>query len=299
MREDFDAVIVGGGPAGLAAALWLGRYGRRVRVYDAGAPRNEPTRAVHGYPGLADLPPAALRQRLRAQAEVAGAEVRDGCVAAIEGDKDAFRLRLDDAEVGARRVLLAYGRHDVVPDVPGLMDAFGRLVFHCPDCDGPEVRGRRVGVIGWDVEAARVALYLCGWAHSMVLLTHGHRPDLTAPQAAVLARHAVEVRAARIERITAGDALDLAFADGERVTLDALFFHFGSHPGCDLAERLGCERDAEGHVRVDRKRETSVPGVFAAGDLVGLPYLAINAAAEGVHAALAMHRSLLPSDIDL
>lgn len=300
--EEYDVVIVGGGPAGLAAAFWLARYRRRVCVLDSGEPRNEASLAVHGYPGLPDLPPLELRQRLREQAEAAGAEVESGRVVRIDGGKDAFGVRTDAARVlRARRVLLAYGILDLVPDVPGLEAARGTSVFHCPDCDGPSMTGCRVGVIGWTRQAASLALFLRTWADRLVLLLHGHPFEANAHTLATLDRYHVAVQPERIVRVApeGGRTLSLHLASGEAVAVEGLFFHVGSEPASDLARRLGCETGENGYLRTDQGFETTVPGVFAAGDIVGHPHLVISAAARGVQAALAIHRSLLPPEWSL
>lgn len=297
--EEYDAAIVGGGPAGLAAAFWLARYRRRVRVLDSGEARNEPTWAVHGYPGLPDLPPSELRRRLREQAEAAGAEVESARVVRIEGRKDAFDVYARAAPaLRARRVLLAYGVRDLLPDVPGLEEALGTSVFHCPDCDGPAMAGCRVGVIGWTRQAAALALFLRTWAGRLVLLPHGHPLDVDAGMRATLERYHVAVQPERISRVSpaGGRTLSLHLASGEVMGVDGLFFHVGTEPASNLAERLGCETAGPGYLRTDHGLETTVPGVFAAGDIAGYPHLAISAAAQGVHAALAIHRSLLPPE---
>lgn len=291
--------IVGGGPAGLAAAYWLARYRRRVRVLDSGEARNEPTWAVHGYPGLPDLPPSELRRRLRVQAEAAGAEVESARVVRIEGRKDAFDVHTSTAQaLRARRVLLAYGVRDLLPDIPGLEEALGTSVFHCPDCDGPTMAGLRVGVIGWTRQAAALALFLHTWAGRLVLMPHGHPLEVDARTRATLERYHVAVQPERISRVTpaGGRALSLHLASGEVIVVDGVFFHIGTEPASDLGERLGCETNGQGYLRTDRGLETTVPGVFAAGDIAGHPHLAISAAAQGVLAALAIHRSLLPSE---
>ncbi len=299
---DYDAIVVGGGPAGLAAALWLGRYGRRTVVIDAGEPRNEPTWAVHGFPGLPEIPPLTLRRRLREQAAAAGAEILEGFVSGAGGEKDAFTLRDEGgSEWRSHRLLLAYGRKDVVPQIQGIEAVYGTSVFHCPDCDGPTVAGQRVGVLGGDLDAAGLALFLTSWTPYIVLIPHPADGPLDPSTRVTLERHGVNSRTGRVVRLEAdGAALRAAhFDDGGQIRLDALFFHLGTFPACDLAAHLGCEADRGGHLGVDRGQQTSTPGVYAAGDLTGHPYLAATAAAEGVRAALAIHRSLLPADLEI
>ncbi|MGH7482464.1 MAG: NAD(P)/FAD-dependent oxidoreductase [Longimicrobiales bacterium] len=295
----WDALIVGGGPAGLSAAIWLARYHRSVLVLDSGEPRNQPTWAVHGFPGLPEVPPLTLRRRLRDQAEAAGARVRAALASECHGRKDGFDLRLADGPVlRARRVLFAFGRQDVVPEIEGMEAAFGISVFHCPDCDGPTVRGRSVAVLGSDAEAVALALFLTPWASRLTLIA----AESPAPQLrARLDRAGVETRSGSVKRLRSTDGLleSIDLDDGAALPADALFFHLGTYPACELAQALGCDCDTGGHVSVDHGQETSVPGIYAAGDLTGHPYLAIAAAADGVRAALSIHRSLLPAELEL
>lgn len=292
-----DAVVVGGGPAGLSTALWLGRYRRRVLLVDQGEPRNEPAWAVHGYPGLPDPLPSELRRRLSEQALGAGAGMREGEVVRITGDKDDFTVHTGDADTfRARRVVLAYGLRDYLPDIEGLDELYGTSVFHCPDCDGPAVADTRIGVIGWDRYGANLALYLRHWSDEITLLPHDHQLSLDHDALLILQDAGIACRSGVVRRVVGhgGNLTQAEFDDGDALRLDALFFHLGSEPRCELAEILDCELDDDGYVRVDRGQETSRAGVHAAGDITGPPHLAAIAAAEGVRAALAIHRSLLP-----
>lgn len=293
----YDVLVVGGGPAGLSAALWLARYRRRVVVVDAGHGRNEAAWAVHGYPGVPDPTPAELRARLAEQALAAGAELRPGRVAVVEGRKDEFRARTEAGEpVAARRVLLAFGLEDELPQLPGVREAYGTSVFHCPDCDGPSMVGAVLGVLGNDHGAAALALYLLTWGSRVLLLTGGASPDYGDAVAQALERNGIEVHRQPLEALEVADSrlTGVRTRDGQVIALEALFFDSGVRPSSDVARRLGCDHDDDGHLEVDHARETSVPGVFAAGDLTGHPYLAVSAAAEGALAALALHRSLIP-----
>lgn len=296
---EFDVAVVGGGPAGLSAALWLGRYGRTVRVLDTSSPRNAPTWAVHGFPGLPDPTPHELRRKLLEQAQSAGTERTEADVVDVNGRKDRFSVRSRAGEEWrTRRVLLAFGRRDRLPDFPGAEELYGTSLFHCPDCDGPSAVGARVGVIGGDDTAAALALFLSHWAASVTILSHGAEPSLGPEAQRRLRRYEVSVRSEPLvdTHSTQGRLREVALADGSRLPLDCLFFHSRTLPACDLARPIGCACDPQGHVEVDHAQETTVPGVYAAGDLTGHPYLAIAAAAEGVRAALAIHRSLLPDD---
>lgn len=298
MTDDIvDAIIVGGGPAGLSAAMWLGRYRRSVAVIDSGEPRNEPAWAVHGYPGVSDPKPSELRRRLYEQAVGAGAQVTSDEAVAADGDKGEFRVRLQSgAELRGRRVILAYGLRDYVPDIEGVAPLYGTSVFHCADCDGPAFVDARVGVIGADRHCANLALYLRHWTDQVTLLAHGEELELDDVALNVLGDAGIPVRHERLLSLVGhgGNLTQAELDGGDALRLDALFFHLGSEPRCDLADVLGCEADEDGYVRVDRGQETSCPGVHAAGDITGPPHLASIAAAEGVRAALTIHRSLLP-----
>lgn len=300
--QEYEAVIVGGGPAGLAAALWLARYRRRLKIFDGGHPRNEFARAVHGYPGLPDLAPRELRRRLLDQATDLGAEHAPIEVVAIEGERDRFQIQpAAGGRISAQRVLLAFGERDVLPALPGIEAVYGTSVYHCPDCDGPGMVGRSVGVIGHDRRAAALALFLLVWTDRVVLLTNRQEPQLQARTRAMLARAAVPIDDRRITHLhgTAGRLAAVELDESARVPFDALFCHTASVPASDLAQRLGCTYDERGYVRTDSAHETSIRGVYAAGDLTGHPHLAICAAADGVCAALGIHRSLLPSSYEL
>jgi len=299
MESFEDVVVIGGGPAGLASALWLGRYRLRTLLVDAGDPRNAPTLAIHGYLGLDDPSPAALRAAARAQATRAGARLREGLVEEVEGKKDSFRVHLEGGFViHARRVLFATGLRDIIPEIPGLADCYGTSIWHCPDCDGPGILDLRVGVIGWGRQISAFCMEMLTWTDRLTLFTHGREPELPPAARAALERFDIPVVTEAVERIegTSGKLRALVMAGGERVPLDAVFFHIASGPGCVIPARLGCEADEEGILRVDDDFETTVPGVFAAGDITHGSKLAIQAAADGTRAAIGIYRSLLPKE---
>jgi len=179
----YDVAIVGGGPAGLTAAMWLARYLRSVVLVDSGDPRNWQTRGVNGYLGLPDVTPAALRGAGRQEARRWGAELIDGCVSTITRESDEhFRLELESgATLESRRVLLAFGVKDIWPDIPGLERIYGASAYHCPDCDGHETRGKKTVVVGVGRKAVGLALALATWTRELVICTNGHDPELTAP----------------------------------------------------------------------------------------------------------------------
>ncbi len=296
--DSCDVVVIGGGPAGLAAALWLARYRLRTRIYDAENPRNAPTWAVHGYLGVPDPPPDELRRIGREQATIAGAEFVSSTVHAVDGEIDAFEVRLDDgSSVSAKRVLFATGLRDIIPEIPGLLDFYGKGIWHCPDCDGPGVADLRVGVIGWGRSIAAFCMQMLTWTDRLTVLTHGHEPDLPRRSREALRHHAIPVEVEPVTRIVGETLVEgVEFESGRFEPMDALFFHIAYGPGCSIPAGLGCEADEEGTLIVNRNYETSVPGIYAAGDITHGSKLAIRAAADGTRAAIGIYRSLLPDD---
>lgn len=323
----YDAAIVGGGPAGLSAAIWLGRYLHSVALIDSGDPRNWETQGINGFLGLPEIRPAELRGAGRAEAKRYDVDLIDGFVVrARREDDDRFVLEYDPipvtkAEDGrrgpgdtrrpddnstrdcttplvARRILLAIGLKDVWPRIDGIGEVYGDRAHVCPDCDGFSTRDKKTVVIGKGRKAVGMALNLLTWTNDVAVCTNGHDPELDDYLAAKLGRHDIPVHRERIERVNRreGSLRSLHFADGRTLGCEKLFFAIGQYPADDLGAQLGCERDEDGHVVVDRHFHTSVRNVFAAGDIIPGPQLGIVAAADGAVAALAMHKSLVPDD---
>lgn len=294
----YDAAIVGGGPAGLSAAIWLGRFLHSVVLIDSGDPRNWEARGVHGYLGLPDVPPKDLRGSGRDEARRFGAELVDGFVrSAARLDDEHFRLILDSGQIfESRRLLLAFGIKDEWPDVPGLDKCYGETVHHCPDCDGYEARGCKMVVIASGRKAAGMAFALTTWTRDLVICTNGEPANIEASALAKLDQLNVPVLVDKITRIGSkeGQVRQLELAGGKALDCERIFFALGQYPADDLAVQLGCKRDDQDMIEVDRSQETTISNVYAAGDLVPGPNLAISAAAEGAIAAAAIHRSLMP-----
>jgi len=297
----YDVAIVGGGPAGLTAAMWLGRYLRRVVLVDSGDPRNWQTRGVNGYLGLPDVTPAALRGAGRREARRYGAELIDGCVESIAQRKaGGFDVALEGGQaLASRRVLLAYGVKDIWPEIPGLEKIYGATAYHCPDCDGHETRGKKTVVVGAGRKAVGLALSLATWTRELVICTNGHDPELAEPLLAQLDALNIPVLTERVTRALHEDRTLYALELEGRMQLDCerLFFSIGRYPADDLAQRLGCERNDEECVIIDERFHTSVPNVYAAGDLVPGTQIALSAAAGGAKAAIAIHHSLLAPEL--
>ncbi len=298
--DTYEVAIVGGGPAGLSAAIWLGRYLHSVVVVDAGDPRNWEARGIHGYLGLEGVTPAELRGRGRDDARRFGATLIDAAVThAAKIDDDEFELSLDSGTtIRASRILLAIGVRDVWPDVPGLEKCYGATAHVCPDCDGYEARGLKTVVIGSGRKAAGLALALTTWTREIVICTNGVAAGMTSEILGKLDALNIPILETSIEKITStgNEARSVDLGGGMCLDCDQIFFAIGQEPSDDLGAQLGCERDDIGRVVTDLHFHTSVWNVFAAGDIVHGPQMAIAAAGIGAVAAVAIHHSLLPDE---
>lgn len=291
----YDAIIIGGGPAGLTCAIFLARYRRPVLVIDEGRPRNYATQGIHGFLGQHGIAPGELLERGRAEAKESGAELSTGRVQKIEQVGDTFEVTMDGATHRGRRIVLAYGVRDTLPDIPEVESYYGRSVHHCPDCDGFECSDQRIGVIGWGKKVVGLALKLLQWSDDIVVFTHGHEREWDEEEHSKLLAEQIDIKDEKVVALD-GDPLQAAVLEtGERVSVQRLFFNIKVERSCDLAESLGC-RVAEDtpNVIVDEHRMTTVEGVWAVGDLVEGAQLAITAAADGAIAAIAINKSLLP-----
>jgi thioredoxin reductase len=295
----FDVAIVGGGPAGLTASIWLARYLHRVLLVDSGDPRNWETRGINGFLGHPGVRPAELRGMGRDEARSHGAELVDAvCDTVSRIDEDTFELVLaDGVRHRARRLLLAIGLKDVWPDIPGLEHVYGADAHVCPDCDGRDCTEKKVVVIGTGRKAVGMALNLTTWTNQIIICTNGKPAGFDLPEyCQKLDALNIPVIQAPITRIHHSGARvqSLDFEEGMSLDTDKIFLAVAQYPADDLGAQLRCERDAGGHIIVDDAYHTSVRNCFAAGDIVPGPQLAIAAAGDGAIAALAIHKSLVP-----
>ncbi len=295
-----DALVIGGSFAGLSAAMQLARAGRPVTVLDTGSPRNRFAAASHGFFGQDGLPPAQMignaRRMLAAypsvrfvDAEALGAEPdgQGGFVVALAGG----------AQVQAKKLVLAFGVEDELPDVPGLAPRWGRTVLHCPYCHGYEFRQRPLGVLHGASFSPQKAMLVADWGPTTLFLQGAQPPDATVR--AQLAARGVAIETAPIAGLEGeGTALQAArLADGRRVPLAALFVAPRTRPRSAIAAQLGCAFDENPLgpvIRTDPMTKlTSVPGIYAAGDLTRGAHNATLASADGVLAGGAAHQSLV------
>lgn len=298
MTEQFlDAVIVGGGPAGLTAAIYLARFRRKFVLVDDGASRMGWIPITHNHPGFPDgIAGPELLSRMRAQAGSFGAKIVNGQVERVEAITDGFRLLLKGGgTLQARFLVLATGVVDREPDLPDLFGAVQRgLLRICPICDAYEVIDQRVAVVGRGAHAAREALFLRHYSDRVSLLLLGEPDDLDAACRAELTVNGVDVLETAISAVVIEQnrIVALDFADGEQRAFDVLYSALGMTSRSDLAVQLGAALAADGRLQVDEHQLTTVPRLYAAGDVVrGLNQISI-AQGEGAIAATDIHNRL-------
>jgi thioredoxin reductase len=282
---------VGGGAAGLSAALVLGRARQDVLLVDAGNQSNRPAHAIGGLLAQEGTSPAALYAAAHEQlAQYPSVAVRRGEVDSIERDGDGFRARVADADVRARRVLLAMGMEYAVPDLPGVAERWGDRVFHCPFCHGWEARDGRLALLA-DGEGAMIrALLLRGWSDDVVLL--GTVDDAAR---AKLDAAGVPVDDRPVAAIT-GDGATVVFADGSELERDAVMAEAPLRQRSTLAADLGLELTPAGAIKVDTFARTSLRGVFAAGDVAGTHAQVSTAIGAGAAAGGFIRQDLLAAE---
>ncbi len=292
-----DVVVVGGGAAGLSAALVLGRARRRVAVVDAGAPRNAPAAHMQGFLSRDGMPPADLLTTGRTEAHGYGVELIEDRVARIDA---GFTVRLASGRVlHARRILLATGARDELPHIPGVRERWGRDLLHCPYCHGWEVRDQPVGVLGTRPDAVGHALLVRQWSADVVLFAHTIDPS--GDELQQLAARGVRVVSGRVARlVTDADRLiGVELEDGRTIPRSAVFIRSTNVPHEDgLLAGLGCEVDEAGFPIVDASGRTSTEGVWAAGNVVDPRLQVITSAGAGSVAAIAINADLVRDDVE-
>jgi thioredoxin reductase len=298
MKEDaYDVVVVGGGAAGLSAALVLGRARRRVAVIDAGAPRNAPAAHMQGFLSRDGMPPADLLAEGRDEVTGYGVELVNDQVLGIE---PGFVVRVAGGRtVTARRILMATGVGDELPDVPGVRQRWGKDLLHCPYCHGWEVRDQPLGVLGALPGSAQHALLVRQWSDDVVFFVHTY--DLTPAEQRQLGARRIRVVSGEVARLVVQDdrLTGVELTDGRVVARTAVFVRPGNLPHDDgLLAGLGCERNEAGFPLVDGTGLTSVPGVWAAGNVADPRAQVITSAGAGSAAAIAINADLVQEDAE-
>lgn len=293
-EREVDVVVVGGGPAGLGAALALGRAAKRVLLCDAGARRNAAAEHMHGFLTRDGISPSEFRRIAREQLRPYAVTPVDTGVTTIEPEGRRFAVTLaDTTRVSCRRVLLTLGLCDELPDVPGVRELWGHRIFGCPYCHGWEARNTPWGMLADTPALVEHAIFLTGWTTDVVAFTNGP-VDIPAELRGRLTRAGVRLDARRIRRMVGGPDRRLTgveMEDGALVPREAMVVRPPQRQ-TDLVRGLGLALDEQGLVRTDDGAETSSPGIHAAGDLAAPMQAAIFAAAAGTRAAYLMNHRL-------
>lgn len=296
-NEMYDVVIVGGGAAGLSAALVLGRARRRVLVIDGGAPRNAPAAHMQGFLSRDGMPPAELLAAGRSEVIGYGVEIVSDQVLAIE---PGFIVRLAGGRVATgRRILVATGVGDELPDIPGVRERWGKDLLHCPYCHGWEVRDQPLGVLGTHPMSVLHAQLVRQWSDDVAYFVHTN--DLNSAEEAQLQARGIRVVRGEVARLVIDDGrlTGVELTDGQVIARTAVFVRPGNLPHADgLLAGLGCELDAAGFAMVDATGGTSTPGVWAAGNIVDPRAQVITSAGAGSAAAIAINADLVQDDVE-
>jgi thioredoxin reductase len=287
----YDAIIVGGGPAGLSAALILGRSRRRVLLCDNGRPRNRWAKEMHGYLTRDGVAPAEFLRMAREEISRYGIEFQHVTVKNARAEQGGFEVELENGlRCRSRKLLIATGVADELPPIPNIKPFYGSSVHHCPYCDGWENRDKRIAVYS---RKPGLALSMLTWSSDVMLFTDGPARLKRADRNRLAARK-IAVHPEKIARLEGEDGVlhRIVLENGKCIERDSLFFSDSQHQACDLATGLGCILNRRGTVDTNKLEMSNIPGLYVAGDASRDVQLVIVAAAEGAKAAFAINVAL-------
>ncbi|RAU84373.1 NAD(P)/FAD-dependent oxidoreductase [Pontibacter arcticus] len=294
----YDVIIIGGGPAGLSAAMLLGRCRRKVIVLDSGEPRNRWSDSMNGFLSSDGMSPADFIAKSRSEMDKYNIELKTTIVTSAKHSKGEFVVNDEEGTVyRSRKLLLATGLKDKVPELEGIEPLYGKSVHHCPYCDGWESQDKQIAVYGKDRKGVGQALGMKTWSDHITLYTDGTR-SLTKADMELLQRNDVAVCTDAIARLE-GEGSQLQYIvlrNGEKRPQQAMFFSTGSMQQSPLGESLGCEFTNKGVIKTRRLQESNIPGLYVAGDAARDMQLVIVAAAEGAKAGVAINMVLQKED---
>jgi thioredoxin reductase len=297
--KTFDVVIIGGGPAGLSAALVLGRSRRTVFVSDSGHPRNKSSKAMHGFLSRDGMPPSEFLRISRKQLlKYPSVCFKKSNAVKVTGTNGSFKVSMSDgATRKCRKLLLATGISDDLPKIPGLKSLYGTAVHHCPYCDGWEHRDRPLAVLGANKETADLAVELLQWSKDITICTNGPARFSKAENAR-FCDLGIQIITERVLRLEGrNDKLrSLRFAGRSDLVIDALFFSPKQGQCSNFGEKLGCKLEKDGSIQCNEDASTCVKGIFAAGNAGRGLQLVIMAAAKGTQAAFSINQELISED---
>jgi thioredoxin reductase len=293
--EVYDCIIVGGGPAGLNAAIVLGRCRRKVLIFDTERYRNRHSHGIHNYLTRDDILPHEFLELCHKELEKYSVQrVRKKVVNAKKNEDEVFVVKDENGAVyHSKKLLVATGLVDTLPNVEGFNDFYGKSIFHCPYCDGWEIRDKRIGVYARNKEGWELALALQGWTENVTLYTDG-RNKVKPSQKEYLDANGIPVITTPIRKLEGenGQLQKILFKNGEASECDALFFVNGYTQHCDIAEAFGCEVSRKGVIVTNLQQQTNIKGLYVAGDAAKDMQFVVVAGAEGAKAAVTINKEL-------
>jgi len=293
--EIYDCIIVGGGPAGLNAAIVLGRCRRKVLVFDTEQYRNRYSHGVHNYLTRDDVLPHEFLQTCHKELEKYSVQrIRKKVVSAKKNEEETFSVKDENGTIYySKKLLIATGLQDTLPDIEGFRELYGKSIFHCPYCDGWEVRDKKIGVYAKNKEGWELALALKGWTDNVTLYTDG-KNKVKPVQKEYLDANEIPVITTPIAKLQGDDGQlqKIIFKNGEESECDAIFFVNGYTQQCNIAEAFGCEVSRKGVIVTNRQQQTNIKGLYVAGDASRDMHFVVVAAAEGAKAGVTINKEL-------
>ncbi|MDB5195884.1 MAG: NAD(P)/FAD-dependent oxidoreductase [Flaviaesturariibacter sp.] len=296
-----DCIIIGGGPAGLNAAVVLGRCQRKILVFDSQQYRNMYSHGMHNFLTRDDILPSGFIDLAHPEVAKYGGRIIYKKIVTAKKNEDGFFLVIDveGTTYLSKKLLVATGLSDNLPTVPGFNECYGKSVFHCPYCDGWEVRNKKLAVYAKDKEGWELALALKGWSNHVTYFTDGAN-KIKASQKAYLDAHDISINKEPISRLEEENGMvkSIVLKKGNKIACDALFFVNGFTPQCNLAESFGCDMSKKGVVVTNLKQQTNIPGLYVAGDASKDMHFVVVAAAEGAKAGVSINKELIKEASD-
>ncbi len=290
-----DVIIIGGGPSGLSCALLLGRCRRSVVVFDEGHPRNRRSKFMNGFISRDGYSPQHFLEDARNELAKYNVQVYRKKIVRAEKIKEDFHVYSEEGtEYICRKLVLATGIVDNLPDIPGIESFYGTSAFHCPYCDGWENSDKHIGVIGNVKGGAMLALNLYNWSSAVCIFLHG-KQTIPEKERKKLAERNIEIYPQKITELHGADGIlsRVEFEDGSSVPCDSIFFSMGFRQHCEIARQLNCEFSPKGLVKTNHLQQTKVEGFYVVGDASRDMQLVIVAASEGTKAGVAIHTALM------
>jgi thioredoxin reductase len=295
LKELYDVVIIGGGPAGLNAAVVLGRCRRSVIVFDTAKQRNRLSHGMHNYLTRDGIRPADFLEFSKKEARKYGVTLLNKEVVHAEKTKQGRFIVKDNSQkiYYCKKLLIATGTADNVPAIDGIQSLYGRSVFHCPYCDAWEVKDRVIGVYAKNKNGTPLATSLKTWTNNVTLYCDG-RNYLDESKIKVLKRLGIPVISRKIKSLEGkdGQLRNIIFVNGEKSRCDALFFVNGQKPQSDIIKKLGCAVNNKNIALTNRMQQTNIAGVYIAGDVSKDMHFVVVAAAEGAKAGVSINKEL-------